>query len=378
MASLTGKTALVSGASIAGLATAYWLNKLGCRVTVVELAPEPRVGGAAVNIEGNALAVARQMGIFEQLRASRLHLTKWEFRNEDDTTANLLLPPAEDALTDEEADNAEIEIERDKLVSILLGSVGTDLELLFNDTITALHETGDALTATFKNNPPRTFDLVFGCDGLHSGVRKIWFGHEAEYVHFLKYYFSLTIVPKLLLAPGTAQMYNTPGKAVLLNAYNGKTDIIFTFFSEQEISYDYRDAGQQQEIVQRQFAGDGWRTAELLAEVAHTKTAYFDKICQVKMPSWTKGRVALVGDAGYCASPAAGRGASLALEGAAAVAEALAKHGDNFEAAFEQYNQQFRPFVEEVQDTALYILSNYLIPGTEEAIRERNSQESPF
>ena len=357
---------------------AYWLTKLGYRVTVVELAAEPRKGGAAVNVAGNALHAARQMGIYEQLRANQLPLVKWEFKNADDTTAVPTLPEEDAQLLGNEQRDVEIEIERDKLVGILFEVVKHEVECQFNDSITALHETDAAITATFKSGSQQAFDLVLGCDGLHSGVRKIWFGHEAEYVHFLHYYFSLTIVPELLLAPGTAQLHNVPGKAIMLNAYNGKTDIAFIFFAEQEIPYDYRNAGQQQEIIVNQFAGQGWRTAELLAKVQHTKTAYFDKICQVKMPSWTKGRVALVGDAGYCASPAAGQGASLALEGAAAIAEALAAHPGNFELAFQAYNQQFRPFVEEIQDTALFMLGNYLVPSTEEAIHERNTQKIPF
>ena len=118
-------------------------------------------------------------------------------------------------------------------------------------------------------------------------------------------------------------MYNVPDKAIMVNAYNNKTDVIFCFNSEKEIPYDYRDFDQQRNIILEQFAGQSWRTAELLDEVEHSGNFYFDKFCQVKMPSWTKGRVALVGDAGYCASPAAGMGGSLAMSGAAAISRCL-------------------------------------------------------
>ena len=128
----------------------------------------------------------------------------------------------------------------------------------------------------------------------------------------------------------------------------------------------------------QQFAGLGWRTAELLAEVKETEISYFDKFSQIKMPSWTKGRVALVGDAGYCASPAAGIGASLAMSGAAALAAALEKHDGNFSAAFQEYNQALRPFIEETQATAVMMLNTFFVPKTEEAIRTRNAQKTPF
>ena len=377
MESTNGKKVLVSGASIAGLSTAYWLTKLGYHVTVVERAAQPRLGGAAINVQGEALASAKQMGIFEQLKAHRLPPSQLEFKNADDVTENPRPRPAGAGSVSDD-DIEEVEIERDKLVTILLHTLQNKVDFLFNNRITALSEAADAIHVTFKQGAARAFDLVFGCDGLHSGVRQLWFGHESEYARFLEHYASLTIVNHLLLAPNTAQLYNTPGKGVLLNAYNGKTDIIFWFFSESELPYDYRDAAQQREIVLHQFAGQGWRTAELLAEVQETGISYFDKFSQIKMPSWTKGRVALVGDAAYCASPAAGIGASLAMAGAAAVAEALEKHDGNFDLAFLAYNQKLRPLVEETQATAITMLNTFFIPKTAEAIRARNAQDMPF
>jgi len=377
MESANQKKVLVSGASIAGLSTAYWLNKLGYHVTVVELANQPRMGGAAINVQGEALASAKRMGIFKQLKAHRLQLERLEFKNADDVTeGSMAMQPEEAPLTDEDIE--DIEIERAELMTILVNAVKNEVEFLYNNRVTALSETADAVQVAFKNGPSRAFDLVFGCDGLHSGVRQLWFGHEAEYAHFMEHYYSLTIANHLLIAPNTAQLYSVPGKGIMLNAYNGKTDIIFWFFSKKEIPHDYRDAGRQRQLIGEQFGGQGWRTAELLEEIKQADISYFDKFCQIKMPSWTKGRVALVGDAGYCASPAAGIRASLAMMGAAAVAEALEIHDGNFDAAFQAYNQNLRPFIEETQATALTMLSDYFIPKTAAAIRTRNTQGIPF
>jgi 2-polyprenyl-6-methoxyphenol hydroxylase-like FAD-dependent oxidoreductase len=254
MKSANVKKVLVSGASIAGLSTAYWLTKLGYHVTVVEQASGPRLGGAAINIQGDALASAMRMGIFEQLKAHRLPPMRLEFKTADDVTLNPpSLPDGTAAPSDDNVE--EVEIERDKLVTILLDALPNEVNFLFNNRITGLSETADAIHVTFKQGAASTFDLVFGCDGLHSGVRQLWFGPESEYACFLEHYASLTIVNRLLLAQDTAQLYNTPGKGVLLNAYNGKTDIIFWFYSENELPYDYRNTAQQREIVLQQFAG---------------------------------------------------------------------------------------------------------------------------
>jgi len=374
METFKDKKVLVSGASMAGLSTAFWMNRLGYKVTVVELAKEPRVNGAAVDFRGSTVDVVKRMGIYEQLKANSLHVDTVEFKNADDITEGSFSLQSEG----EEISNDEIEIERDKFVQIMLAALKDNVEFIFSDNIIALNETKDDIKVDFKTGPQRSFDLVFGCDGVHSGVRKLWFGHEAEYSHFMGAYFSITIVNKLLVKQKTMQAYNVPDKGIMLNAYNNKTDIIFCFNSEKEIPYDYRDEEQQRKIILDQFTDETWRTAELLQEVKDSKNFYFDKFCQIKMPSWTKGRVALVGDAGYCASPAAGMGASLSLSGAAALADALKKHNGNFELAFQDYNEILRPFIEEVQATAELNVRENFIPRTEEAIRKRNSQTEPW
>jgi 2-polyprenyl-6-methoxyphenol hydroxylase-like FAD-dependent oxidoreductase len=374
MESLKNKKVLVSGASIAGLSTAYWMNKLGYQVTVVEMASEPRTAGAAIDIRGITTDIVKRMGIFEQLKSKRLHVDLVEFKNADDVTEGFI------SLKNEWEENPgdDIEIERDVFMGVLFDSLKNDVEFIFNNSITALNETKDEIQVAFKDGRQHAFDLVLGCDGMHSGVRKIWFGHEAEYTHFLEAYFSITIVSKLLIPQKTMQMYNVPDKTIMINAYNNKTDIIFCFFSEQEMSYNYRDEEQQRKIITEQFAGQSWRTAELLEEVQHSTNFYFDKFCQVKMPSWTKGRVALVGDAGYCASPAAGMGASLSIAGAATLADALEKYEGDFNLAFEDYNKNLRPFIEKVQATAELNVKENFILRTEEAISKRNTQENPF
>ncbi len=366
---------LVSGASFAGLSTAYWMRKLGYEVTVVEIARGLRTGGTAVNIEGRTIDITARMGILEQLRASRLNLELWEYKNADDVTEGSVVqrkkgePPPED----------DLEVERNTLLGLLFDLVKNDVEFVFDDSITALNETGDGIDVTFRNTSPRSFDLVFGCDGMHSTVRKLWFGAEAEYTHFLEQYFSISIVDKSLIRPDTAQMFNVPGKGIMLNAYKDKTDIVMCFVSEKEIPYDYRDEAQQRRIIAEQFVGLGWRTEELLDEVRRSTSFYFDKLCQIRMPSWSKGRVALVGDAGYCASPAAGKGGSLALDGAGALADAFRKHPDDFEQAFAEYDASFRPFIEKVQADAVRFGLEGLCPRTEEAIRKRNALEiQPF
>ena len=362
MDSILKKEVLISGASIAGLSAAWWMHQLGYQVTVVEKAPQPRVDGAAVDLKGDTIAVVKRMGLYDQLKKNRLHCDLIEFMNQADQTQHSF------SLPDGEVD--EIEIERPAFVEVLFTDLKPKVTFLFNNSITTLEETREGITAQLANGLTRSFHLVLGCDGVHSTVRKLWFGEEARYAHFMQAYGSITIVNKLLVRQGSQQIYRVPGKSINLNAYNGKTDVVFNFVSERAVTFDYRDKAQQRQLILEQFKDQGWRTAELLEELRQSEDFYFIEYYQIKMPSWTKGRVALVGDAAYCVSPAAGRGGSVAMSGAATLADALHKHQGEYSLAFEDYNKTFRPFIARLQADAQQTLQTVLLPRTEEAVRQ--------
>lgn len=374
MKQISQQKVLISGAGIAGISTAWWMNKTGYKVTVVEMAPLFRTGGAAVDIRGAAIDVVKRMDIYEQLKAACLSVDQIELRNTDDIIESLIVLNEASGQPQED----HIEIERDKFFDIVYAAMQGEVEFIFNNKIIGLSENEEGITATFEHGPESEYDLVLGCDGMHSGIRKIWFGPESDYACFLEAYFSITIVNKLLIQQKTMRTYSMPGKAVMLNAYNHKTDIIFCFVSEKEISYEYKNVRQQQAIIAGHFASAGRRIAALLEEVKQPENFYFDKFCQIKMPFWSKGRVVLVGDAAYCASPAAGMGGSLAVMGAAALADALQKHKGAPEPAFRDYDKNLRPFIEEVHANAFQNLRENFLPRTEEAINRRNREMTSF
>ncbi len=363
---------LVSGASFAGLATAFWMNRLGYKVTVVEIGKGLKTGGSPVDIKEGTVDIVKRMGLLERIQASSLKSKAIDFLDVEGVKIARMPPQAGDP----QDSSPEYEVERDTLLHMMFEEVKEDVEFIFGDSIARLDESTNGVAVTFKSGTKRLFSLLFGCDGNRSSVRKMCFGEESAYSYFLQNYFSITIVDKLLIEEDTAQMYNVPGKTVMLNAYNNKTDIIFCFYSDEEISYSYRDQKEQRGIIFRQFNGEGWRTRELLEELSRCRDFYFDKMCQIRMPSWTKGRVALVGDAGYCASPAAGMGGSLAIVGANALADAFRKHPDNFERAFQEYNESLRPFVEEVQAEAVSFGLEMFVPRSKEALERRNAHFS--
>ncbi|MGW0431763.1 FAD-dependent monooxygenase [Micromonospora sp. NPDC003197] len=339
---MNDRTVLISGASIAGPALAYWLRRYGFDVTVVERSPALRPGGHAIDVRGVARDVVEQMGIMPRVRQNCV----------DERGAALVGRNGRRTATmsveafDGEGIVADIEIMRGDLSRILYDATRNDVEYLFNDRIVRLDQGDGGVDVVFASGAARRFDLVVGADGVHSGVRGLAFGPESDYVHHLGAYTAYFTVPD----PGDLDnwflMYNAPGgRVAMLRPERGGTAKASLSFTSPPLDYDRRNAHDQQRILADRLAGAGWRVPELLAAMPDAPDFYFDAICQVRVDRWWRGRVALVGDAGYCGSPLVGLGTSMSLVGAYVLAGELASSPDDHEAAFARYQDEMRDYV---------------------------------
>jgi 2-polyprenyl-6-methoxyphenol hydroxylase-like FAD-dependent oxidoreductase len=338
---------LISGASVAGQALAYWLRRFGFTPVVVERAPAPRDGGQAVDVRGAAIEVARRTGILDAARAARTGTRGMSYVSS--TGKRLASVDGAFGVIDPE----DVEIIRGDLVSILYEAAGSDVEYIFDDSVSSLTEGADGVTVTFERSAPRTFHLVVGADGLHSRVRGLAFGPEARFLRHLGLYLSVFTIPNDLELDHWQLIYVTPGKSVTVTSARGNREAraIF-FFASGPLDYDYRDRGQQQELLAAAFAGAGWEVPRLLTAMREAPDFYFDSVSQVRLDSWSAGRVALVGDAGYCPSPLSGQGSSLALVGAYVLASELRAADGDYRDAFAGYQRRLRDFVERNQQIA--------------------------
>lgn len=338
---------LVSGAGIAGPALAYWLRRAGCAVTVVERAPAPRPGGQTVDLRGAGREVIARMGLMEQARALSVEQRGIVTVDAADRITSCM---AADAFGGEGI-VSEIELLRGDLAGLLYEATLPDTEYLFDDTVTALHEDATGVHVTFERAAPRRFALVVGADGLHSAVRALAFGPEEECVRPLGLYTSWFTAPEERPLDGWFRMFNAPGGLVASarpGRLPGEVKAGLSFRSPP-IAYDRRDTAAQRDLVARHFAGAGWHVPQLLRAMHEAPDFSFDSMGQVHLDRWSRGRVALLGDAGYCATPLSGLGTSLGLVGAYVLAGELAAADGDHRAAFARYDAVMRPYVARAQ-----------------------------
>jgi 2-polyprenyl-6-methoxyphenol hydroxylase-like FAD-dependent oxidoreductase len=336
-------TVLVSGASIAGTATAYWLGRHGYSVTVVERHDGPRPGGQAIDVRGPALTVLERMGLLEAAEAKKTGIRGASFVDAD---GNELSRDTESTPTDDLIDNSDIEILRDDLVDLLYRATQQDVEYLFGDSITALDDRGDSVAVSFEHANDRGFDLVIGADGLHSNVRRLVFGPEEHFAKRLGTYVAIFTIPNFLhLDHWQVFHWGENSLAAVYSARNNTEARGMLGFIDSDLRIDHRDTAAQFAELERRMAGEGWVRPQLPQYMRTAPDFYFDEMAQIVTDRWSHGRVGLVGDAGYCCSPLSGQGTSVALLGAYTLSGELAGVGSDYQLGFANYFTAFHPYV---------------------------------
>lgn len=349
---MKNKKVLISGAGVAGLTLAYWLKQYGFIPTLIEKHPELRTGGYKIDVRGAALEVLKRMGnTYQSVLESKT----------DMQGANII---SGESITTMDADlcgtrvKQDIEIMRGTLCTILYHQIG-EVECLFGDRITKISQAEDGVMVEFEKNQSRHFDLVIGADGLHSNVRNLVFGEESQFLKELGMYISIYSIPNYLNLDRWELEYYEPQKFV--NIYSTRGDQVakagFAFASKNPLKFDLQNNEFQKQFLADSFSKVGWEVPHLLKLMWDSPDFYFDCTGQIHLPHWSKGRVALVGDAGYASSPFSGQGISVAIVGAYVLAGELASaHGD-FNRAYPAYEQCLRRFVKKNQDLVKMTLS---------------------
>lgn len=349
MASLSrlseGARILVSGGGIAGLTLAYWLDHYGFRPTVIEQAAGLRPEGYGIEFSGSGWDVAEQMGLVRQLQQHKLTVPYFLFKDiSGKTHMRLQMGRFFQAVQDK-----MVQIMRPNLQAILYEALGERVPVHFARSIQAIEQSDQALEVQFQDGGRESFDLLLGADGLHSQVRRLVFGEERQFSRYMGYYFATFFLPKLEEFEESACMHLDRDRQAMVypDGRGGYVALLVFRAPDQGVI----PVGQRKAFIERYYRGSGWVIPDMIASLRDDSTLYLDALSQIEMPTWARGRVAVVGDAAYCPTLLSGMGASLAMGGAYVLAQELARNSD-YRAAFAAYQARTQPFIAQKQRSA--------------------------
>lgn len=362
---------LIVGAGVAGATLAYWLARYGHRPTLVERAPQLRTGGYIIDFWGVGVDIAERMGLVPELerkgyRVREVRLVGREGERVGGFSADVFA---------RFTGGRYLSIPRGDLAEAIYGALDAGTERVFRDEVTALEDVRGGVVVTFRRSTARRFDLVIGADGLHSSVRALTFGDEERFEKYLGYKVAAFEVPGY--RPRDEEMYvlhTAPGLQIGRFAMRDDRTMFLFVWRDPDPTIP-RDPDDQRAELRSRFGASGWETAEILRALDASPELYFDRVSQIRMESWTRGRVALVGDAAHCASLLAGQGSALAMLGATVLAGELQLARGDHRLAFERYEQRLRAFIAHKQRAAEGFASSF-VPGSAFGVALRNKLSS--
>ncbi len=359
---------LVSGAGVAGLALAYWLLRAGRRPVLVESAPAPRTGGYMIDFWGPGFAVAERMGMAERLRGLGSRIA--ELRLVDARGRPRVRLPL--AAFERELGERYVSLLRSDLATELLAQVEGKVEIRFDDEIVGLAETGRGVDVMFRRGAPQRFDLVIGADGAHSKVRRLAFAGAGEVVSLGRYAAAFTASDYPHPAELAYVSRTIAGRQAVRCALKDGRTTFFLVLTEAAAGGRRLDTAERQRaMLIEAFAGIGWEADDIVRALNRAGDLYFDAVAQVRMPVWSAGRAALVGDAAWAPSLLAGEGASFAMAGAFVLAGELALHPHDHRRAFAGYERRLRDYIVKKQRAALR-MAGWFAPKTAPGVLIRN------
>jgi 2-polyprenyl-6-methoxyphenol hydroxylase-like FAD-dependent oxidoreductase len=346
---------LISGAGIAGPTLAYWLLRYGFTPTLVEVAPQPRTGGYVVDFWGLGYDVADKMGLIPDLTARGYHVEEVRFvGNEGQRVGGFKVDIIARA-----TGGRFTSLPRSELALAIYRAIEGRCETVFGERIVGLDHREGGIDVTFDNGKPRTFDLVVGADGLHSGVREIAFGRQSGFEFYLGYKVAAFETKGYARRDELVYVtHGTPGKQLARFAMRDDKTLFFFVFADEDASLP-GDTAAAKATLRRTFSGTGWESDAILREMERVDEVYFDRVSQIRMGSWWRNRVALVGDAAFCPSLLAGEGAALAMAAAYVLAGELMRASGRPEPALTTYQTQLQSFIAGKQKAAIGFASAF-------------------
>lgn len=361
---------VINGAGIAGPTLAWWLQRAGHEVALVERAPQLRQGGYVIDFWGLGYDIAEKMSLMPTLRGLGYHVREVRYvdahgRRRGGFDVDVFTRLTHDRFTS---------LRRSDLAATIFAALDGKVETWFGDSIAGIEDGADGVRVHFEHAASRDVDIVVGADGLHSRVRQLAFGDDEAFEVPLGYH--VAAFDAVGYRPREELAYVSHGVAgrqvSRFSMRDDRTLFLFVFADEHLRGGEPTNDAERRQALASVFADVGWECPAILDAMGAVDDIYFDRVSQIRMPAWTKGRVALLGDAAACVSLLAGEGTGLAMTEAYVLAGELDRCGGDVAAAFARYEALLRPFLSAKQATAVRFASSFA-PKTALGVRVRDA-----
>jgi salicylate hydroxylase len=335
---------IIVGGGIGGLFAANALIAHDISVSVYEQAPALGEVGAGVFLTPNSVRQLQRMGLGPAVEkwGARVGPDSQYFRHDG-------APIAPVQVTDSSGWNATFGMHRADLIEFLADALPTEI-IRTGHRCTGFEQDGDRTRVSFANGGRAEADVVIGADGIHSELRPYVF--PPSHPVFSGWVAYRGVVSHDLIAqwPTNAWlMWLGKGKHFLTFPVRAGMLINYVGFvpADQEMRESWSSSGDP-DVLRREFAGWDLRIESLLQKVQNTfRWALYDR---EPLPTWTRGRLTLLGDAAHPMLPHLGQGANQSIEDGMALATILARAGrTNAPAALIAYERLRRERVAQVQ-----------------------------
>jgi 2-polyprenyl-6-methoxyphenol hydroxylase-like FAD-dependent oxidoreductase len=360
---------LIHGAGIAGPTLAWWLQRSGHEVLLAEQAPQLRTGGYVIDFWGVGYEIADRMGLVPRIRERGYQVREVRFVD----ASGRKVGGFGTGVFARTTGGRFTSVRRSDLSAIVYEALAGHVETLFGDSVRALKQGPHGVDVEFAQAAPRQFDLVVGTDGLHSRVRELVFGPEADFEVALGYHVAAFEVEGY--RPRDELVYlshGAPGRQVSrFSMRDDKTLCLLVFRDEYLPPGGLATDHERKEALAQVFAGMGWEVPQILQAMRQAGDLYFDRVSQIRMDRWTDGCVALAGDAAAAVSLMAGEGTRLAMLEAYVLAGELHAGGGDIATALARYEARLLPFLRRKQASAARFASSFA-PATRPGLIFRN------
>ncbi|MFA9430189.1 FAD-dependent oxidoreductase [Egicoccus sp. AB-alg2] len=354
----TGSTVLVVGGGFAGCAAATFLARQGAQVDVVEIRDDVPRAGSGITVQGNALRVLRELGVWEDAEDHGYAFTTLGMRTPD----GHLVAEFEDVRTGGPDLPATLGMERPTLARILADAAReAGASLRFGLTVTSLEQDAAGVQATFSDGATGQYDLVVGADGVNSAVREM-IGIETG-PKPLGMGIWRVFIPRPESIQRTELAYG--GRCFIAGFCPTAEDSMYAYLVEEAEDRSNLTPDRQRQIMEDLAASYGgpWNEIRPLISAAEAINYTWFESHVIDGP-WHRGRVVLIGDAAHSCPPTLAQGAAMALEDAQVLGQEIEARGlDKGLAAFVERR---RPRVEQTVAASVQ-LCTWLIEGTQDA-----------